>query len=46
MWLSVIQVEQNPFLGFVAIAVAVLCSGFAGIVCSVVLLVDSHIREH
>ncbi|XP_067241013.1 CMP-sialic acid transporter [Chanodichthys erythropterus] len=26
-----VQVEQNPFLGFVAIAVAVLCSGFAGV---------------
>ncbi|NXN57061.1 S35A1 protein, partial [Rynchops niger] len=27
-----VQVEQNPWLGFGAIAVAVLCSGFAGIV--------------
>lgn len=27
-----LQVEQNPWLGFGAIAVAVLCSGFAGIV--------------
>ncbi|NWS54951.1 S35A1 protein, partial [Chunga burmeisteri] len=26
-----IQVEQNPWLGFGAIAVAVLCSGFAGV---------------
>lgn len=26
------QVEQNPLVGFVAIAVAVLCSGFAGII--------------
>lgn len=26
-----LQVEQNPFMGFVAIAVAVLCSGFAGV---------------
>ncbi|XP_051500846.1 CMP-sialic acid transporter [Myxocyprinus asiaticus] len=26
-----VQMEQNPFLGFVAIAVAVLCSGFAGV---------------
>ncbi|KAF1583440.1 CMP-sialic acid transporter, partial [Eudyptes moseleyi] len=26
-----VQVEQNPWLGFGAIAVAVLCSGFAGI---------------
>uniref|UniRef100_A0A671K153 Solute carrier family 35 member A1 n=1 Tax=Sinocyclocheilus anshuiensis TaxID=1608454 RepID=A0A671K153_9TELE len=26
-----VQVEQNPFLGFLAIAVAVLCSGFAGV---------------
>ncbi|XP_056150480.1 CMP-sialic acid transporter [Lampris incognitus] len=26
-----VQIEQNPFLGFVAIAVAVLCSGFAGV---------------
>ncbi|KTF73324.1 hypothetical protein cypCar_00041334, partial [Cyprinus carpio] len=26
-----VQVEQNPFLGFVAIAIAVLCSGFAGV---------------
>uniref|UniRef100_A0A8C5QVS5 Solute carrier family 35 member A1 n=1 Tax=Leptobrachium leishanense TaxID=445787 RepID=A0A8C5QVS5_9ANUR len=26
-----IQVEQNPFLGFGAVAVAVLCSGFAGV---------------
>ncbi|XP_034018380.1 CMP-sialic acid transporter [Thalassophryne amazonica] len=26
-----VQIEQNPFLGFAAIAVAVLCSGFAGV---------------
>ncbi|KAK5879859.1 CMP-sialic acid transporter [Pseudochaenichthys georgianus] len=26
-----VQVEQNPFVGFVAIAIAVLCSGFAGV---------------
>uniref|UniRef100_UPI00398EBD33 CMP-sialic acid transporter n=1 Tax=Pristiophorus japonicus TaxID=55135 RepID=UPI00398EBD33 len=26
-----VQVEQNPFLGFVALAIAVLCSGFAGV---------------
>ncbi|KAM3861028.1 CMP-sialic acid transporter [Diretmus argenteus] len=26
-----VQIEQNPFLGFGAIAVAVLCSGFAGV---------------
>ncbi|KAG5846746.1 CMP-sialic acid transporter [Anguilla anguilla] len=26
-----VQVEQNQFLGFMAIAVAVLCSGFAGV---------------
>ncbi|KAF7657378.1 hypothetical protein LDENG_00028230 [Lucifuga dentata] len=26
-----VQVEQNPFLGLCAIAVAVLCSGFAGV---------------
>ncbi|XP_030577372.1 CMP-sialic acid transporter [Archocentrus centrarchus] len=26
-----VQIEQNPFVGFVAIAVAVLCSGFAGV---------------
>ncbi|XP_041952133.1 CMP-sialic acid transporter isoform X1 [Alosa sapidissima] len=26
-----VQVEQNPFIGFMAIAVAVLCSGFAGV---------------
>ncbi|TRY84442.1 hypothetical protein DNTS_035809 [Danionella cerebrum] len=26
-----VQVEQNPFLGFMAIAIAVLCSGFAGV---------------
>ncbi|XP_012684605.1 CMP-sialic acid transporter [Clupea harengus] len=26
-----VEVEQNPFLGFVAIAVAVICSGFAGV---------------
>ncbi|NP_001098312.1 CMP-sialic acid transporter [Oryzias latipes] len=26
-----VQIEQNPFMGFVAIAVAVLCSGFAGV---------------
>ncbi|XP_073711923.1 CMP-sialic acid transporter [Misgurnus anguillicaudatus] len=26
-----VQVEQNPLLGFVAIAVAVVCSGFAGV---------------
>lgn len=24
------QIEQNPFVGFIAIAIAVLCSGFAG----------------
>ncbi|XP_010795027.1 CMP-sialic acid transporter [Notothenia coriiceps] len=28
---AVYQVEQNPFVGFVAIAIAVLCSGFAGV---------------
>lgn len=26
-----VQIEQNPFLGFIAIAIAVLCSGFAGV---------------
>ncbi|XP_034555208.1 CMP-sialic acid transporter [Notolabrus celidotus] len=26
-----VQVEQNPFVGFIAIAIAVLCSGFAGV---------------
>ncbi|XP_038123544.1 CMP-sialic acid transporter isoform X2 [Cyprinodon tularosa] len=26
-----VQIEQNPFVGFMAIAVAVLCSGFAGV---------------
>ncbi|XP_078398566.1 CMP-sialic acid transporter isoform X1 [Cetorhinus maximus] len=26
-----VQVEQNPLLGFVAIGIAVLCSGFAGV---------------
>ncbi|XP_016523834.1 CMP-sialic acid transporter isoform X1 [Poecilia formosa] len=26
-----VQIEQNPFIGFMAIAVAVLCSGFAGV---------------
>lgn len=26
-----VQIEQNPFLGFVAIGIAVLCSGFAGV---------------
>ncbi|XP_045916239.1 CMP-sialic acid transporter isoform X2 [Micropterus dolomieu] len=26
-----VQIEQNPFVGFVAIAIAVLCSGFAGV---------------
>ncbi|TNN52374.1 CMP-sialic acid transporter [Liparis tanakae] len=26
-----VQIEQNPFLGFVAIAIAVICSGFAGV---------------
>ncbi|KAM4713289.1 CMP-sialic acid transporter [Anableps anableps] len=26
-----VQIEQNPFIGFVAIAIAVLCSGFAGV---------------
>lgn len=31
------QVEQNPFLGFMAIAVAVLCSGFAGILSLTIL---------
>ncbi|KAK3506967.1 hypothetical protein QTP70_033192 [Hemibagrus guttatus] len=29
--LSKVQVEQNPIVGFVAIAIAVLCSGFAGV---------------
>uniref|UniRef100_A0A8B9KEA5 Solute carrier family 35 member A1 n=1 Tax=Astyanax mexicanus TaxID=7994 RepID=A0A8B9KEA5_ASTMX len=29
--LTKVQVEQNPFVGFVAVAVAVLCSGFAGV---------------
>ncbi|KAM6915171.1 CMP-sialic acid transporter [Xenentodon cancila] len=28
---SKVQIEQNPFVGFLAIAVAVLCSGFAGV---------------
>ena len=27
---TLLQVEQNPLLGFGAIAIAVLCSGFAG----------------
>ena len=27
---SSFQIEQNPFVGFVAIAIAVICSGFAG----------------
>lgn len=26
-----VQIEQNPLLGFMAIAIAVLCSGFAGV---------------
>lgn len=26
-----VQIEQNPFIGFVAVAIAVLCSGFAGV---------------
>ncbi|XP_029965445.1 CMP-sialic acid transporter [Salarias fasciatus] len=26
-----VQIEQNPFIGFIAVAVAVLCSGFAGV---------------
>lgn len=26
-----VQVEQNPFIGFIAVAIAVLCSGFAGV---------------
>ncbi|XP_054910118.1 CMP-sialic acid transporter [Poeciliopsis prolifica] len=26
-----VQIEQNPFIGFMAVAVAVLCSGFAGV---------------
>ncbi|XP_041831301.1 CMP-sialic acid transporter [Melanotaenia boesemani] len=26
-----VQIEQNPLIGFIAIAVAVLCSGFAGV---------------
>ncbi len=34
-----LQVEQNPFLGFMAIAVAVICSGFAGTLCSVVFMI-------
>lgn len=29
--LNKVQIEQNPFVGFVAIAIAVLCSGFAGV---------------
>lgn len=29
--LTKVQVEQNPILGFGAIAIAVLCSGFAGV---------------
>lgn len=26
-----VQVEQNPFVGFMAIGIAILCSGFAGV---------------
>ncbi|XP_028460735.1 CMP-sialic acid transporter [Perca flavescens] len=26
-----VQIEQSPFVGFVAIAIAVICSGFAGV---------------
>lgn len=26
-----VQIDQNPFVGFMAIAIAVLCSGFAGV---------------
>ncbi|CAJ1078255.1 CMP-sialic acid transporter [Xyrichtys novacula] len=26
-----VQIEQNPLVGFIAIAIAVLCSGFAGV---------------
>uniref|UniRef100_A0A7N8XJ84 Solute carrier family 35 member A1 n=1 Tax=Mastacembelus armatus TaxID=205130 RepID=A0A7N8XJ84_9TELE len=26
-----VQIEQNPLLGFIAIAIAVICSGFAGV---------------
>lgn len=26
-----VQIEQNPFIGFIAVAIAVLCSGFAGV---------------
>ncbi|XP_053342530.1 CMP-sialic acid transporter [Clarias gariepinus] len=29
--LTKVQVEQNPVVGFVALAIAVLCSGFAGV---------------
>ncbi|KAI5613928.1 CMP-sialic acid transporter, partial [Silurus asotus] len=29
--LTKVQMEQNPILGFVAIAIAVICSGFAGV---------------
>ncbi|MCI4395625.1 hypothetical protein PGIGA_G00194250 [Pangasianodon gigas] len=29
--LTKVQVDQNPIIGFAAIAVAVLCSGFAGV---------------
>ncbi|KAB5517034.1 hypothetical protein PHYPO_G00184840 [Pangasianodon hypophthalmus] len=29
--LTKVQVDQNPIVGFVAIAIAVLCSGFAGV---------------
>jgi len=37
-----LQVEQNPWLGFGAIAIAVLCSGFAGIV---LFLYAGHIKR-
>ncbi|CAL9691840.1 unnamed protein product [Knipowitschia caucasica] len=33
---SKVQIEQNPLLGFMAVAVAVLCSGFAGMFHSII----------
>lgn len=34
MFCFTFQVEQNPLVGFIAIAVAVICSGFAGRICT------------
>ncbi|KAJ0026677.1 hypothetical protein NQD34_017677 [Periophthalmus magnuspinnatus] len=37
-----VQIEQNPLLGFMAIAIAVLCSGFAGTFDNMLLRIVSY----